>query len=379
MKNSGTFQILKRGEKYKIVYIEKGIELVEFPNDFKYYNEAVSYKKDHKSELDEVVTNIKEEEKAKILKEEEARKAKEEAERAKKEEKEKKKAERDEKTKAFFGNGWVKFTSGALIAAMLLTGGHFVGKGISSAIKNRDSKKTTTSQTDTTEPTISVKDDINNIVTYEEIYNTDNVEKTVAEFAKQYVDNKVNITTEDLLKFVSIANIDKLAEENPEFARELFSTQTAEEYLNDAAKVIGLTDMYNSNKWEEEKSTKNFIWLSTSIPEGDPQKAKMQELESYVVRIADAAILENEEEVNKIVGELIESLILPDGSLNALDDGVEFAAQSYFSTINTSIAVNYLNKEYRDFFTTRSSAEQNVSNIFTVYNRCITTGKVRTK
>lgn len=389
MKNSGVFQILKKGDIYKIVYIEKGEIYLVYPNEFTRYEEANDYKKTHKEELDQIVTNKKIAEQKRKEKEEEERKAKEAAEKAKeeeknkkKEEKRKKKEERKEKVKAVWANAWVKFVSGFLVAVMLLTGGHFAGKGISNAIKNRDSKKPTTSQTgqvNPTEPTISVSNDVENIVKYEEIYSTENFEKMVAVFVKPYVDNKVSLTTEDLLKFTSIVNIDRLVEENPEFAKELFGSQTAEEYLNDAAKTIGVTYMYNHTMWEKDKNTNNFIWISNSIPEGDPQKEKMVELEGYVTKIANASAEKNEEEVNRLTLELIESLTLPTGSLNALDDGVEFGAQLYFALINNSIARNYLNKEYRDYFDTRSSAEQNVSNIFTVYNKCITDGKVRTR
>lgn len=389
MKHRGIFQVLKKGDIYKIVYIEKGEEFVEYPNEFTRYDEGTSYVKEHKEELVQIITDKKEAEQRRKEKEEEERKAREAAERAKREEKEKKKEERkrkreerNEKVKAFWSKGWVKFTAGFLIAVTLLTGGHFAGKGISNAIKNRDSKKPTTSQTGSTnptKPTIDISEDKENIVIYEEIYNTENFEKMVAEFAKPYVVNKINLTTEDLLKFASIVNIDRLAEENPEFAKELFGSQTAEEYLNDAAKTIGTTYMYNHTMWEKEKNTNNFVWISNSIPEGDPQKEKMVELEGYVTKIAKASAEKNEEEVNKLTYELIESLTLPTGSLNALDDGVEFGAQIYFALINNSIARNYLNQEYRDYFDTRSSSEQNVSNIFTVYNKCINNGKVRTK
>ncbi|MBQ2873104.1 MAG: hypothetical protein IJE89_03795 [Bacilli bacterium] len=403
MKNRGVFQVLKKGDIYKIFYIEKGETLVEYPNEFAFYEEGTKYIKDHKEELDKVVTDTKEEERKRIEKEEEERKAKEAAERAKKEEKEKKKQEKKvkkeknkeerkkkreetrEKIKDVWSNGWVKFTSGFLVAAMLLTGGHFLGKGISKAIKDNKSNKPTSSQTgstnptESTEPTISIKNDVETTITYEEIYNTESFEKMVAEFAKPYVDNKVSLTTEDLLKFASIVNIDRLVEENPEFAKELFGTQTAEEYLNDAAKTIGMTQAYNRNMWKKNKNTDNFIWISKAIPEGDSQKEKMVELEGYVIKIAKAAADKNEEEVNKLTYKLIESLTLTEGSLNALDDGVEFGAQLYFALINNSIAGNYLKQEYRDYFETRSSSEQNASNIFTVYNKCINNGKVRTK
>ena len=60
MKNSGIFQVLKKGDKYKIVYIERGELLVAYSNDFDYYEEAVEYVKTNKEKLDQVVTAKKE-------------------------------------------------------------------------------------------------------------------------------------------------------------------------------------------------------------------------------------------------------------------------------------------------------------------------------
>ena len=54
--------------------------------------------------------------------------------------------------------------------------------------------------------------DINNIVSKDEELNQENFEDLVAEFSKQFIDNNINVSTEDLVKFVSIVNIDKLSD-----------------------------------------------------------------------------------------------------------------------------------------------------------------------
>ena len=43
MKNRGVFQVLKKGDKYKIVYIEKGEILVVYSYDFDRYEDAKDY------------------------------------------------------------------------------------------------------------------------------------------------------------------------------------------------------------------------------------------------------------------------------------------------------------------------------------------------
>lgn len=373
MKNNGVFTVLSNEEKdYVIVYVEKGVMRKLTKYTYPGYAEATNYLDGHKDELDKYVTELKNKEQAEREEQERIRLKKEEEEKRIAEEATKKKAARKEKTK--------RGIASLLIAATLLTGGHFVGKGISATIKERNSNKETHSNQGTTMPTDSTKNNaIDNITTKDDIYSTENFETLVATFAKPYMDNELGLSTEDLIKFVAITNIDALVEENPEFAKELFSVQTAEEFLNDAAKTIGVTYMYNHNKWEEEGKTDNFIWISNAIPDGNPQKEKMQEIESYVKRIAEASKKEDAEEVNKIAIEFIEALVSPDGSLNALDDGVEFASQVYIALINNSLGRNYLTQENRDYFNTRSSSEQNVSNIFAVYERCITDTKVKTK
>lgn len=225
---------------------------------------------------------------------------------------------------------------------------------------------------------LDISADIENIATAAEELTTENFEELVANLAKPYVENKLSLTTEDLTKFDAIMLIDRLSEENPELVQQLFSTQSEEEFLNDAGKVIGVTYMYDHNLWNTKKSTENFIWISAGIPEDDPQRESMELIEDYVKRIALAAKENDADKVNEIAGEFIEALTNPVGSLNALDDGTEFGAQVYIALINNSIGRNYLNKEYRDYFNVRSTSETNVSNILTVIRGCTTEANIKT-
>lgn len=222
---------------------------------------------------------------------------------------------------------------------------------------------------------LDVSTDIDSIATKEEELSTENFEKLVAEFAKPYIENGINVTTEDITKFVSFVNIDKLAEENPELASELFGTQTREEYLNDAAKIIGMTYMYNHNIYEKEQSTENFIRISDAVY--GPQKEKLQLVEEYVTKVA--ASQGNSEEVNKIVSDFLLNLSDPTRELSYLDDGVGFGMQVDIALILNSIGGNDLNQENRDWLQELTSSEKYVSNIFTVYERCTTDANTRTR
>ena len=196
---------------------------------------------------------------------------------------------------------------------------------------------------------------------------TENMENLVSEYANKYSEEYDGIVdTKDIVKFAAIANIDVLSEDNKELAGQLFGEQPKEEYLNDAAKLIGATVMYNFKQWNGSLSTKDFIRVSDLIY-GD-QRDKMLEVEDYTDRIASATNMNDEELVNKIVSEFIEDL--NSGSLSKLDDGVGFAAQVNIAVIADGIARNYLNQENFDMFQILKTSEKYVSNIFRVYEEC---------
>lgn len=404
LKNNGTFSVVYRKEieKFVVVYNEKGILTPLNKYNFDLYDVAFDYVNTHTEELDKVITELKEVEIKKKEEEERKKREQEETERKKKEEAERKKQEKvDEKKKkkeqklaaknkkkekrekkrnqrrkkvAKIWKEWKRFVAGLVTAAILLVGGHWAAFGISSAVKNNktnnkeDSSMTSDSNTNATNPTIEPTVNVDD----EEVLTNEVYEEIVTNFTKQYVDRNVNVTTEDLVKFVSIANIDKLVEDNPELANELFSQKSKEEYLNDAAKVIGMTYTYNRQVFENEQSTENFIRVSDAI--SGAQKEAVKEIEEYVDKIALAR--NDAEEANRLISELIYKLGDPTSNLSYLDDGVGFAIQSNIELIRSYLAKDVISKENLDMLTTLTSSEEYVSNIFVVYDKCINTAYV---
>ena len=373
MKNKGKFEVLKKNNKYVIVYIEKGEQLYLNELDNKYsfesYELASEYLKNNKEELDKFVfdykDNIRKEAERRIA-EENARK---EAERIRREEKEKEKAEKQEKRRGFWYSLKGIITS-IVATAILLTCGHFAGVTIAKKIdKNKDDKPSTSQSSDVSkEKKVKEKDiekDIDRISTMDEGLSQNNFETLVAEFAQPFVSNGLNISTEDLTKFVSIVNIDKLVEENPKFAAELFSIQTKEEYLNDAAKVIGATYSHNYMTFDKEVKTDNFIRISDAVY--GEQKEKVLIIEQYVDSIAKSR--DSAEEVNRLVAELLVRMHCED--LTYLDDGVGFGIQVYVELIRNYLAKDVLTKENYDMLSTMTDSQEYVSNIFTEYDRCL--------
>ena len=196
---------------------------------------------------------------------------------------------------------------------------------------------------------------------------TENFEVLVSDYANKYNKEYEGIvTTKDIVKFVAITNIDMLSEDNRELANQLFGEQSKEEYLNDAAKLIGATVMYNFTKWNAESNTENFIRVSDLVY--GEQKDKMLKIEDYTDKIASAVNMDDKELVNKIVDEFLTDM--NSGSLSKLDDGVGFAAQVNIAVIADGIARNYLNKQNFDMFQVLKTSEKYVSNIFTEYEEC---------
>lgn len=391
----GKFQVIKKNGKYRIYYLEKSTLILCSKKSFDAEIDAMSYIINHKAELVEYVSNLlekqqskedakieketaktvkkvkKEEEKEKRHEEKETKKAEKKAEKAKK--KEAKKAER-EKNKELRKIKRNRFIAGVVATATFLVGGHFLAVGISNLCdrdeENKDKKPTSTQgPTEPTkeQPNPEISNGIDNIINKDETLNQENFEKLVAGFAKEYSDKNLNVTTEDVIKFVSIVNIDSLVEENPEFAKELFGTQTKEEYLQDAAKVIGMTYSYNRQVFEKEGSTENFIRISDSVY--GEQKEILKIIESYVDQIA--LVRYDSEKVNELISELIVRLSDPQSNLSYLDNGVGFGMQVNIELIRSYLAKDVISKENYDMLTLLTSAEEYTSNIFTLYDGCM--------
>lgn len=305
MKNNGIFQILKKGNKYRIVYIEKGEKICTFPNKFSSWNEANNYKRNHLDELEKIATE----------------------KRNKKIEKAKKKEERKKVTKEFFGQGWVKFTSGALIAAMLLTGGHFAGKGIAAAVKNKDSKKPTSSQTDSDDnPNYEYNYDGSVTTVNDEEYvelTTEEFEKITSLKIKELKDKGINLSSEDVIKYMMVANCDKLAQDNRELMNQIMGDQNADEIQQDAYKVVSAITMYNYNVWYKERSTLNFIKVSDTIFDKNEREKAIQ----IEKRISGIERTNDENDINLLVNDLLKDMLDPTNELYTLESGTGFALQ----------------------------------------------------
>lgn len=200
---------------------------------------------------------------------------------------------------------------------------------------------------------------------------SDEFENIAGEFSSKNSEAFDSISTSDITKFIAIANIDYIVENDDELAQNLFSEPSKEEYLNDAAKVIGAIVMHNYNIWSETNSTEQFIKVSDVIM--GEQQDKMRIIEDYVDKVAEASINQDTELVNKLVAEFLNDM--NSGELSKLDDGVGFASAVHIAVISDIIARNYLNEPNFDMLQVLKSSEKYISNIFAEYDKCADNAK----
>lgn len=330
MKNEGRFEILKKRKEYVIVYIEKGeqLDLCQFDSKYSFdsYEDAVDYVKNNKTELDKLITEYKEHLRIK----EENKKA------------------RSEKRRGFWYSS--KGIVASIVAtAILLTGGHFAGIGISKSVEKN--KKTSTSQSSEddalkTGNTVLQNSQDDEVKTSEETvkytYNydknvvcivdkenyveltTEGFERITALKIKELSDKSITLNSEDVIKYMMIANCDKLAQDNKDLIAEIMGEQTSDEIQQDANKFVGAVVMYNYNTWYSEGNTKNFIKASDTIFDEEARN-KVIEIEKRVDEIALSTA--DNVKFNQLVNDLLKDMLDPTNELSYLESGVGYALQ----------------------------------------------------
>lgn len=335
MKNKGRFEVLKKNGKYVIVYIEKGeqLDLSQFNTIYSFvnYELASQYVEDNKSSLDDFITNYKEEKQREIERKLAEEKAREEEERRNREEQERIKEEKRAKRRKFF-SGWKSFVAGGLVFSMLLTGGHFLGVGISKLNKknrnNNNSQSSLDNQESTKEePKYAYNYDKNVVVINDEEYKeltTEEFENITSIKVKELSDKGLNLNSEDVIKFMMIVNCDKLAQDNKELITQIMGEQTSDEVQQDAYKCVGAIVVYNYNKWYQEGNDKNFIKVSDCVFDEEARN-KVIEIEKRVSEIALS--VNDKDKFNQLVNDFLKDLLDPTNELSYLESGVGFVLQ----------------------------------------------------
>lgn len=412
MKNKGKYVVLStvvnNDVSYVIVYIENGKERFLDNYSFADHAEAEEFIKNNKKELDDCVTNLKEEEKRLAEEERQRRIQQEEEERRIRLEQEKKRRKKAYDTK--------RFIAGFMAGVVTLVGGHFAGNGISNVIKNNSGNSVSTS-TEVDSDDVVEKEFINYLETkkmltdekknegltvtqinelikefkeelnlkadeyykqelYKEVvdidkflelsdeeqlsyilntlrnngflfngskyaYNydenavivddteyveltTERFEELTANVIRSYSKENLAVSEENIIKYVMIANIDKLSQDNQELKNAIIGEQDTTEVFADADLILNEVMMHNYNVFYETGKTDGFIWPSEVIFD-KTEKDKVIEIENKIKEIALS--VNDYDKLNQLVEELFKDLSNPENKLSTLETGVGYLVE----------------------------------------------------
>jgi len=206
---------------------------------------------------------------------------------------------------------------------------------------------------------------------YEEL-TTEKFYNLVSDTYKELRRNGLNLSVEDVTKFVAIINIDQLAQDNQQLLSSIIGKQNASEIITDAFKVTGTIKNKNYDLYQVKKSTDNLISVSNFIFD-KKAKADLELIEEYADRVNK--VKGNGYQQDAIISELMASIQMPDGKLADLEDGIGFASTVAFDSLINYVSFN--DKNVRIISNQNFSALMNhdtlelyLSNIYGLINRC---------
>lgn len=110
----------------------------------------------------------------------------------------------------------------------------------------------------------------------DEEYSRELLNERIKSFTEEAKQRGIDITENEVRDFAAFMNIDRIINEDPELASELFDGKNAQDILSNAGHMIGVL-ITNSFK----ENYKNPINLSTLVVGNDYDKRIMQKLENY--------------------------------------------------------------------------------------------------
>lgn len=215
--------------------------------------------------------------------------------------------------------------------------------------------------------------EITGIYEYKELTN-EAFEALVSQTYKTLRANGINVTVEDVTKFVAVINIDQLAQDNPELLKTIVGTEKASEIITDAFKVTGAIKNRNYDIYKTTNSTKDLIRVSDFVYDKGAQR-DLRLVESYVDEAN--SVKGNKTKQNEIIEDLMFEIQSPNGTLSDMEDGIGFASTVAFDSLINYVSFN--NNNVRIISNQNFSALRNhdtlelyLSNIYGTINECKT-------
>ncbi len=193
---------------------------------------------------------------------------------------------------------------------------------------------------------------------------TEEFETLLAKSVKSIKDKGITLDEADIIKFVTIVNIDKLSQDNPELLIQIIGDQNPDQVKLDAQKVMGALEMYNYNQYFATGNRDGFILASEFVFDANEQ-AKLAVIEE---RIAEIALAKDDKvKMNELIHSLFIDMLDPQNELSYLESGVGFGAQLDLEPIRglygladdfETITLDDTNKELVKYFVPYSGDEQ---------------------
>ena len=134
----------------------------------------------------------------------------------------------------------------------------------------------------------------------------------------------LQVSDEDVIKYVMIRNIDKLRQDNNEMITNIIGDQDPIEAFADADSVIDAIMTYNLLYFDANHNTDGFISASVGVFD-ETQKARVLEIEKRVYEIG--AYYQDEEKYNELTASLLRDMINPTMEISELEDGVSYGVE----------------------------------------------------
>ena len=173
---------------------------------------------------------------------------------------------------------------------------------------------------------------ITNPVISEELpANIDYVELTTERFEdltsgliQKYESLGLDVSREDIIKYVMIRNLDKLRQDNNELVASIIGSQEPTEVFADADHVIDAIMTYNLLYFDKYHTTDGFLSAADGVFD-EVQRARVLEIERRVYEIG--AYYQDECMYNELTYTLLRDMINPLNPISELEDGVSYGVE----------------------------------------------------
>ena len=154
---------------------------------------------------------------------------------------------------------------------------------------------------------------------------TERFEELTTNLIQKYESLGLEVSREDVIKYVMIRNIDKLKQDNAELISQIVGSQDIFEFITDACHVLDAMRNYNLLYFDKYRTTDGFVSAVDGVFD-EVQRARATELERRVYEIG--SYYQDDEKYNELVYTLLRDLYNPLNPISQLEDGVSYGMES---------------------------------------------------